>query len=173
MEERMSISQSLLPEFDQEMANTRKTLERVPDEKFSWKPHEKSGSMGWLAGHIANLAGWAVETIKQDSFDMSPGGKPFTPPPVPKSRKELLELFDKNVAAARAALAGASDADLGKTWSFLNNGTVLFSMPRIACLRTWVMNHNIHHRAQLGVYLRLNNIAVPAIYGPSADEGAM
>jgi uncharacterized damage-inducible protein DinB len=169
----MSISQSLLPEFDQEMANTRKTLERVPDEKFSWKPHEKSGSMGWLAGHLANLAGWAVETIKQDSFDMSPGGKPFTPPPAPKSRKELLELFDKNVAAARAALAGASDADLGKPWSFLNNGAVLFSMPRIACLRTWVMNHNIHHRAQLGVYLRLNNIAVPAIYGPSADEGAM
>jgi uncharacterized damage-inducible protein DinB len=169
----MSLSQSLLPEFDQEMANTRKTLERVPDEKFSWKPHEKSGSMGWLAGHLANLAGWAVETIKQDSFDMSPGGKPFTAPPVPKSRKELLELFDKNVAAARAALAGASDADLGKPWSFLNNGTVLSSVPRIACLRTWVMNHNIHHRAQLGVYLRLNNIAVPAIYGPSADEAGM
>jgi len=169
----MSLSQSLLPEFDQEMANTRKTLERVPDEKFSWKPHDKSGSMGWLAGHLANIPGWAVETIKKDSFDMSPGGKPFQPPPVPKSRKELLELFDKNVAAARAALAGASDADLGKPWSFLNNGTVLFSMPRIACLRTWVMNHNVHHRAQLGVYLRLNNIAVPAIYGPSADEAGM
>jgi uncharacterized damage-inducible protein DinB len=173
MEERMSLSQSLLPEFDQEMANTRKTLERVPDEKFSWKPHEKSGSMGWLAGHLANLVGWAVETIKQDSFDMSPGGKPFTPPPVPKSRKELLELFDKNAAAARAALAGANDADLVKTWSFLNNGTTVFSMPRMACLRTWVMNHMIHHRAQLGVYLRLNNIAVPAIYGPSADETGM
>jgi len=145
----------------------------VPDEKFSWKPHEKSGSMGWLAGHLANLVGWAVETLKQDSFDMSPGGKPFTPPPAPKSRKELLELFDKNVAAARAALAGASDADLAKNWSFLNNGATVFSMPRIACLRTWVMNHTIHHRAQLGVYLRLNNIAVPSIYGPSADEGRM
>jgi uncharacterized damage-inducible protein DinB len=102
---------------------------------------------------------------------MSPGGKPFTPPPVPKTRKELLELFDKNVNAARAALAGASDADLGKNWSFLNNGATVFSMPRMACLRTWVMNHTVHHRAQLGVYLRLNNVAVPSIYGPSADEG--
>ena len=104
----MSLSQSLLPEFDQEMANTRKTLERVPDEKFSWKPHEKSGSMGWLAAHLANLVGWTVETIKHDSFDMSPGGKPFTPPPVPKTRKELLELFDKNVSAFFHASNGLS-----------------------------------------------------------------
>jgi uncharacterized damage-inducible protein DinB len=169
----MSLSQSLLPEFDQEMASTRKTLERVPDEKFSWKPHEKSGSMGWLAGHLANIAEWAVVTITKDGFDMNPGGKGFQPPPEPKTRKELLELFDKNVVAARAALAGANDADLGKNWSFLNNGVSVFSMPRMACLRTWVMNHMIHHRAQLGVYLRLNNIAVPAIYGPSADEGGM
>ncbi len=169
----MSLTQSLLSEFDQEMANTRKTLERVPDEKFAWKPHEKSGSMGWLAGHLANIPGWAVDTIKHDSFDMSPGGKPFTPPPAPNSRKELLELFDKNVAAARAALAGTSDADMGKPWSFLNNGVTVFSMPRSVTLRTWVMNHNIHHRAQLGVYLRLNNIPVPSIYGPSADEGRM
>jgi uncharacterized damage-inducible protein DinB len=169
----MSLSQSLLPEFDQEMANTRKTLERVPDEKFPWKPHEKSGAMGWLAGHLANIPEWAVETITKDGFDMNPGGKGFQPPPVPKTRRDLLELFDKNVAAARAALAKASDADLGKNWSFLNNGVTVFSMPRIACLRTWVMNHTIHHRSQLGVYLRLNNIAVPAIYGPSADETGM
>src|SRR5579872_965218 len=119
MDKPMALSAALLPEFDQEMTNTRKTLERVPDEKFSWKPHEKSGSMGWLAGHLANLVGWTVDTIKHDSFDMSPGGKPFTPPPVPKSRKELLELFDKNVAAARQALAAASDAELSKNWSFL------------------------------------------------------
>jgi uncharacterized damage-inducible protein DinB len=173
MEEPMSLSQSLLPEFDQEMASTRKTLERVPDEKFAWKPHEKSGAMGWLAGHLANIPEWAVETITKDGFDMNPGGKGFQPPPAPKTRKELLEMFDKNVATARAALAKASDADLGKPWSFLNNGVTVFSMPRIACLRTWVMNHMIHHRAQLGVYLRLNNIAVPSIYGPSADEGQM
>jgi uncharacterized damage-inducible protein DinB len=84
-----------------------------------------------------------------------------------------LELFDKNVVAARAALAGASDAELGKPWSFLNNGATIFTMPRMTCIRTWVMNHMIHHRAQLGVYLRLNNLAVPSIYGPSADEGQM
>lgn len=169
----MSLAQSLLSEFDQEMANTRKTLERVPDNKFSWKPHEKSGSMGWLAGHLANIPGWAVETIKKDSFDMSPGGKPFQPPPPPTTTRELLAMFDKNVADARAALAESSDADLAKPWSFLNNGATVFSMPRGACLRTWVMNHNVHHRAQLGVYLRLNNLAVPSIYGPSADEGRM
>lgn len=169
----MAISEALLSEFDQEMANTRKTLERVPDGKFDWKPHQKSGAMGWLAGHIANIPDWMVETIEKDGFDMAPNGVPMQPPPPPKSKKELLELFDKHVAKARKALAGASDPDLLKQWSFLNNGQVLFSMPRIACLRTWVMNHVIHHRAQLGVYLRLNNIPVPAIYGPSADEGSM
>lgn len=169
----MALSEALLPEFDQEMANTRKTLERVPDGKFDWKPHEKSGSMGWLAGHVAGIAGWTVDTIDKDSFDMAPGGVQMQPPPPPKTRKELLELFDKDVARARKALAGASDSHLLKDWSFKNNGQVLFAMPRIACLRTWVMNHIIHHRAQLGVYLRLNNIPVPAIYGPSADEGSM
>ncbi|MGA8152209.1 MAG: DinB family protein [Terriglobales bacterium] len=169
----MSISESLLPEFDQEMANTRKTLERVPDEKFSWKPHEKSGSLGWLAGHLATIPDWGVITLKHDSFDIAPAGKQFEPPPTPKSRKELLEVFDKGVAEARAALAAASDSELARPWSFLNNGVTVFSMPRIACLRAWVMNHSIHHRAQLGVYLRLNNLPVPAIYGPSADEGKM
>ena len=169
----MELSEALLPEFDQEMANTRKTLERVPDGKFDWKPHEKSGTMGWLAAHVANIPDWMVETINKDGFDMAPNGVQMQPPPPPKSRKELLELFDKHVASARKALAGASDPHLLKQWSFLNNGQVLFSMPRIACLRTWVMNHVIHHRAQLGVYLRLNNIQVPAIYGPSADEGKM
>ena len=94
----------------------------------------------------------------------------MTPPPPPKTRKELLEMFDRDLPKARKALAGASDAHLLKQWSFMNNGQVMFAMPRIACLRTWVMNHIIHHRAQLGVYLRLNDIPVPSIYGPSADE---
>ena len=166
------MSESLVNEFDQEMAGTRKTLERVPEEKFDWKPHEKSGSMGWLAAHLANLAGWAGTTINQDSLDLAPGGKQIQPPPPPKSRKELLEAFDKNVAEARKAIASASDATLLKPWSLLQNGKVLMTMPRIACLRGFVVNHTIHHRAQLGVYLRLNNIAVPALYGPSADEKA-
>lgn len=169
----MPLNQSLLPEFDQEMANTRTTLERVPDNKLGWKPHPKSGSMGWLAGHLANLPGWAVIAIKQDSLDLSPDGAPPKPQPAPTSQKELLATFDKNVVEARAALAGADDATLLSPWSLLKTGKVLMTLPKVACLRGFVMNHIIHHRAQLGVYLRLNDIPVPAIYGPSADEGSM
>jgi uncharacterized damage-inducible protein DinB len=166
------LSAALLPEFDQEMANTRKTLERVPEDKFSWKPHEKSGTMGWLAAHLAHLPSWPVMTIQQDSLDISPQGAAPQPPPPPKSRQELLATFDKSVAEGRKAIASASDADLMKPWSLLHQGKTVFTMPRVAVLRAFVMNHLIHHRAQLGVYLRLNNIPVPAIYGPSADEGA-
>jgi uncharacterized damage-inducible protein DinB len=169
----MSISQALLPEFDQEMANTRKTLERVPEAKFSWKPHDKSGSMIWLASHVADIPSWATMTIKQDSLDMEPGGKKWEPPPLPKTTKEMLERFDNYVKEARAAIAGVSDAELAKPWSLMGNGQIYFTMPKGVCLRTWVFNHNVHHRAQLGVYLRLNDIAVPAIYGPSADESGM
>jgi len=167
----MALSAALLPEFDQEMANTRKTLERVPDSKFSWKPHEKSGAMGWLAGHVASIPGWLAFTIKQDSLDLAPGGVQMQPPPPPRNNKELLAEFDKNVKEGRAVLAAASDAELMKPWSLLNNGKVTMTLPKVAVVRGFVMNHLIHHRAQLGVYLRLNNIPVPAIYGPSADEG--
>ena len=167
----MALSAALLPEFDQEMANTRKTLERVPDSKFSWKPHEKSGAMGWLAGHVANIPGWLAFTIKEDSLDLAPGGVQMQPPPAPKNSKELLAEFDKNVKDGRAALASATDEQLLKPWSLLNNGKVTMTLPKVAVVRGFVMNHLIHHRAQLGVYLRLNNIPVPAIYGPSADEG--
>ncbi len=167
----MALSAALLPEFDQEMASTRKTLERVPDGKFSWKPHEKSSAMGPLAGHLANIPGWLSFTIKEDSLDLAPGGVQMQPPPPPKNSKELLAEFDKNVKDGRAALAAASDAELMKPWSLLNNGKVTMTLPKVAVVRGFVMNHLIHHRAQLGVYLRLNNIPVPAIYGPSADEG--
>ena len=167
----MALSAALLPEFDQEMANTRKTLERVPDSKFSWKPHEKSGAMGWLAGHVASIPGWLAFTIKQDSLDLAPGGVQMQPPPPPRNNKELLAEFDKNVKEGRAVLAAASDAELMKPWSLLNNGKMTMTLPKHAVVRGFVMNHLIHHRAQLGVYLRLNNIPVPAIYGPSADEG--
>lgn len=173
LEASMALNEALLPEFDMEMANARKTLERVPAEKFSWKPHEKSGTMGWLANHVADIPEWASYTINQDALDMAPNGVPTTPPPPPNTTKELLDKFDRNVKAAREALSKTNDAHLHKTWSLLSNGQTIIAMPRIACLRTWVMNHAIHHRAQLGVYLRLNNIPVPAIYGPSADETGM
>jgi uncharacterized damage-inducible protein DinB len=169
----MSIAQSLLPEFDQEMAGTRTTLERVPEGKLSWKPHQKSGTMGWLAAHVANLPSWIVITIKQDSLDIAPPGEQPPRPEPPKSTKELLDAFDKNVADARTALAGATDDHLLKPWSLLKTGQVIMTLPRVVCLRSFVMNHTVHHRAQLGVYLRLNDIPVPALYGPSADEGEM
>lgn len=165
----MGLSKSLLPEFDHEMANTRKTLERVPDAKFAWKPHEKSFSMGGLATHLANLPSWGSLTISSDSFDMAPSGQPLKTPEL-SSTKDLLEKFDENVAATRSAIAGASDAELFKPWRLLSNGNTILTMPKIAVLRSFVMNHLIHHRAQLGVYLRLNDIPVPSIYGPSADE---
>ncbi len=168
----MKLSEIFLGEFDQEMANTRKTLERVPDDKLGWKPHEKSGTMGWLAGHVSNIPSWAAMTMEHSEFDIAPQGAP-PPQALPaSSRKELLENFEKNVAAARTAIAAASDEHLMKPWTLLHGGQKVFSIPRSAVLRSFVLNHLIHHRAQLGVYLRLNNIPVPALYGPSADEGA-
>src|SRR5262245_14614577 len=169
----MSISASLLPEFDQEMASTRKALERTPDDKFDWKPHEKSWAMGGLATHLANLPIWTVYTINQDSLDLAPpSGESFTVEPK-NSREELLKDFEKSVAAARDAIDGASDEEMLKPWTLLKGGVTLMTLPKIAVLRSFVMNHIIHHRGQFTVYLRLNNVPVPSIYGPSADEGAM
>jgi uncharacterized damage-inducible protein DinB len=167
------ISQALLPEFDMEMANTRKTLERVPDDKLGWKPHEKSMPLGRLAGHLAELPGWAIVTIAQDNIDIAPVDGPTFKAVTATSRQEALDLFDKSVSEARAAIAGASDEQLMMPWSLLKGGETLMTMPKIAVLRGFVMNHSIHHRAQLGVYLRLNEVPVPAVYGPSADEGQM
>ncbi len=169
----MAIIDALLPEFDNEMATTRRALERVPSGNLAWKPHEKSMSMGGLATHIANIPSWTVMTIGQDNFDLNPSGaEPYHEKEV-TSTQEALEKFDRNVAAARAAISGASDEHLFKNWSLLSGGNTLLTMPRIAVLRGFVMSHNIHHRGQLSVYLRLNNIPVPSIYGPSADEDGM
>ncbi len=166
----MALSEALLPEFDQEMANTRRTLERVPDGKFDWKPHAKSPTMGWLATHIATLPGWVLYTLEQDSIDLDPPGGAPPPQPEAKSRAELLEKFDRSVSQARAAIAGVSDQRMLESWSLLKRGQNLLTLPRAAVLRSFVMNHSIHHRAQLTVYLRLNDVPVPALYGPSADE---
>lgn len=166
----MALSESLLPEFDHETANTRKTLERAPEGRWDWKPHDKSMTVGGLTTHLANLLTWAVTTIEEDSFDLGPPG---TKPPAMQalgSRAEALETFDKNRRAAREAIAGTSDEMLMASWSLKSGGQTLFSMPKIAVLRSFVMNHMIHHRAQLGVYLRLCDVPVPALYGPSADE---
>jgi uncharacterized damage-inducible protein DinB len=166
----MSISQMMLPEFDQEAANTRKTLERVPDDKWNWKPHAKSGTLGWLAGHVANLNNWTTVTLTTDQLDFAPVDGPAYTTPKTGNRKEILEVFDKFTAEARAALAKASDADMMKPWTLLMGGKVLFTMPKAAVLRSFAFNHLYHHRGQLTVYLRLLEVPVPALYGPSADE---
>ncbi|SRR6266481_6004544 len=165
----MALNQAILPEFDHEMANTRKSLERVPDNKLGWKPHQKSMTMGGLATHLATINHWAEAMMGLDSFDVS------NAPPTQelKSRQEILSAFDKNAATARKAIASAGDEQLMKPWSLLSKGATIFTLPRIAVVRSFILNHTIHHRAQLGVYLRLNDIAVPSIYGPSADEGNM
>ncbi len=167
----MPISQMILPEFDHEMANTRKTLERVPDEKFAWKPHEKSMSLGGLATHLANIPSWTANTFDADELDIAPPGQEPYRLPEAKSRAELLEAFDKNVATARAALEKASDDNWQGKWSLLSGGEAIFTLPRAAVMRGFILSHSIHHRAQLGVYLRLLDVPVPSIYGPSADEG--
>jgi uncharacterized damage-inducible protein DinB len=169
----MSLSRSLLPEFDHEMANTRKVLERIPEDKLNWKVHERSNTIGWVGMHMAGILGWVDLTLNHDSLDIAPvGAEPYRTP-VPNSRQEILDQFDKNLAAARAAIAAASDEQFMKLWSLLMKGEVVFTMPRVAVLRSFVLNHMIHHRGHLCVYLRLNDVPVPALYGPSADEQGM
>lgn len=166
----MPFKDTLLPEFDMEMDNTRRTLERVPDDKFAWQPHAKSGTLGWLATHIATIPEWAKMTMEQDSVNLAPAGDSAYVPPNPSNRKEMLELFDKNRTEARAALAGADDAAYAKPWALLMGEKELFREPRAAVLRRMVLNHLIHHRGQLTMYFRLLGVPVPGLYGPSADE---
>jgi uncharacterized damage-inducible protein DinB len=164
----MSLSQSLLPEFDQEMAGTRRVLERVPAEKLSWKPHDKSMPFDRLAVHVAELPSWTTMTLTTSELDFA--AAPYAPTQV-ETTQDLLNIFDKATAEARTALAGVSDEELFKPWTLRNGEHQIFSLPKIAVLRSFVMNHIIHHRAQLTVYLRLNDVPVPGLYGPSADEG--
>lgn len=166
----MSISAGLLPEFDHEMATTRKFLERLPEDKLDFKPHEKSMALGRLAGHIAEMAGWGTTTLETDQLDFAPPGAPPFQPLVASSRVQLLGEFEKGVIAFRAALGKASDDYLMQPWTLLSGGRVFFTMPRVTVLRSMVLNHIIHHRAQLGVYYRMNDVPVPSSYGPSADE---
>jgi uncharacterized damage-inducible protein DinB len=166
----MTYAEQILPEFDQEMANTRKVLERVPADKLDWKAHPKLNTIGWNANHLAEIPAWVEGTLTRDSWDIAPAdGEPYRSPKL-TSPKAILELFDKNVAAGRKALAAAQDEDMGKMWSLLQAGKPLFTMPRSVIIRSFVLNHLIHHRAHLCVYLRLNGVPVPGMYGPSGDE---
>lgn len=164
------IRESLLPEFDHEMAITRRTLEAVSEYKLAWKPHEKSFSLAELGTHLADLCDWGTDTLTGETFDLEPNGIPWKPKPAATSVLELLERFDRSTGAMRAELAKATDEQLLGMWSLLKNGNALMTMPRLAVVRTWILNHTVHHRGQLSVYLRLTGSPVPSIYGPSADD---
>jgi len=162
----MTFSQYLIPEFDDEMKNTRKILELVPDGKFDFQPHTKSMTLGRLASHVADMPRWASITIDLDVLDMQPGTKPYAA----GTRSELLADFDAKVADARGKIAAATDEHWAPTWTFKYGGQTIMAMPRSQVMRGMVMNHLVHHRAQLGVFLRLLDIPIPGMYGPSADE---
>jgi uncharacterized damage-inducible protein DinB len=163
----MSIREMLLPEFEQEMANTRKMLERVPEDHFDYQPHPKSWKLNHLAGHVAELPSWVGYTMRTELLELEPGQiTPFEP----TTRKELLDRFDQHAREAQEAIKAASDEAMNTMWTMKWAGKTVMTAPRSMVLRTVVLNHIIHHRAQLGVYLRLTNVAVPGMYGPSADE---
>lgn len=164
----MAIVDTLLPEFDHETSTTRKVLERVPEDRLDWKPHARSSSLGKLAQHVATLPMWGAITVNQSEIDI---GSSQEPTPV-TTRAELLALFDTHVAGTRAALVGKSDAELLALWSLKKDGHTIFAMPKAAVWRSFMMSHLIHHRGQLTVYLRMNDVPLPSIYGPSADEAA-
>jgi len=155
-----------LPEFDHEFAETRKSLERVPEEKFDWKPHDKSWSLHDLAAHCAEVPQWVGVTLEMDGFDID---APYERV-VPETKEDILAHFDDGVKAARAAIETASGETMMETWTMTKGGEVQLEMPKGAVLRSFIFNHNVHHRAQLGVYLRLLDVPVPGHYGPSADE---
>jgi uncharacterized damage-inducible protein DinB len=165
-----NISSALIAEMEQEAATTRKCLERVPADKFSWKPHEKSMEFGKLAVHIAEMFSWTPVTLQQPELDFSKFDyKPYEP----STTQDLVDFLDKNVAEAIDVLRNTPDEVFFEDWTMRNGEQIYFTIPKIATMRSFVMNHIVHHRGQLSVYLRLNDIAVPSIYGPSADEGQM
>ena len=163
----MTIAKQMLAELQAEAITTRKMLVLFPFDKSGYKPHEKSMPMGNLARHIAEIYGWAKETVQQDELDFA---KLDFVPEALTSNEELLALFDKCLAASTAILENASDEEMAKPWTMRNGEIIYFTMPKAQVMRTWVLNHSVHHRAQLGVYLRMLDIPIPGSYGPSADE---
>lgn len=166
----MSLSGAFTAELKHEAVVTRKMLERVPLSEFDWKPHEKSMTLGGLAAHVAEMTGWITETVNKDELDFA---KMDYKPMRPATNEELLEYFDGEISKAMEALSGASDVHLMQPWTLRNGETIYFTMPRVQVLRGMCMNHIVHHRGQLSVYLRMKDVPIPSIYGPSADEKVM
>ena len=166
----MAIAESILPEFDHETATTRTLLERVPEAKAAWKPHDKSMSLGQLAMHIANIPTWASVTLERKEYDMNPPEGQRIVSPSYESPSALLRTYDANVQSARALLVRTTDGEFMVQWTLKNAGKSLYNMPRVAVFRSFVLNHAVHHRGQLSVYLRLLDVPIPNIYGPTADS---
>jgi uncharacterized damage-inducible protein DinB len=165
----MSMAQALLPEFDHEAAVTRTVLERVPEHQSAWRPHPKSMTLGELTMHLASIPAWAVLTLREPFFDLAPlGAAPYSPA-VWESLARALAVFDEKVVKARAALVATTDLELAQPWTLKKGGAKVFTAPRGSVLRSFVLSHSIHHRAQLGLYLRMLDVPVPAMYGPTAD----
>ena len=162
----MPLVDHLLPEFDHEMATTRKLLERVPEDRLSWKPHAKSYSLGQLAQHVANIPFWGQITLEQSELDLAANPRMAEL----DNRAAILKLFEDRVAGTRKALLGKTDAELMAPWSLKQGDHVMFTMPKATVWRSFVMNHIVHHRGQLSVYLRQQDVPLPSFYGPSADE---
>jgi len=165
----MSVAETMLAELELEGVATRKVLERMPEGKFDWTPHEKSMPIRQLAMHVADIPGWVTFTIEQDELDVTN----IEQPPGAETSADLVAHFDKQMAAAKTSLQNTNDEALKTHWKMTMGDQVLIDMPKDECLRRWVLNHIVHHRAQLTVYLRLNDVAVPACYGSSADENDM
>jgi uncharacterized damage-inducible protein DinB len=164
----MEVKRLALGDVEAELARTWRALERVPEDRFAWRPHEKSWTLIQLATHLARLPQWATRILAKDSFDLA---APLPPAPAPATgRAELLRFFDENAGALRAALERVTDADLAVEWKLRHGDRVLASHPRAVALRSMGLSHMAHHRGQLTVYLRLLGAPVPALYGPSADE---
>jgi uncharacterized damage-inducible protein DinB len=162
----MGLKDALLADYDHEVASTRRLLERLPDERLGWKPHEKSMTLGGLATHLGNIPNWAGPILQAPDFDLDQAPPPLT---ALASRAAILDFFDASTTRARASM-DRSDAEYGALWRLMRGGVEVFAVPRVAAFRTFILHHMIHHRGQLSVYLRLNDVPVPAIYGPTADE---
>jgi uncharacterized damage-inducible protein DinB len=163
----MKLSESLLPEFDHEMALTRQVLARVPEAAFDWRPHELSFTMRALACHLARIPHWGTSILRRDAHDLA---APTTPRELASSLAEILDAFDHNVADVRRMLMDTSDGELLAPWVLTRGKDVLMSMPRLTALRRFLLYHVVHHRGQLTVYLRIHHVPLPPIYGPSANE---
>ena len=163
----MTIKDGLLADFDHEMGTTRRLLERLPDDRLGWRPHPRSMTLGGLATHLSTIPSWGGRILNDASFDLV--GAP--PPAAEKaSRADILSAFDAVCRETRAAM-DKTDGEYQSPWTLMRGGHQVFSVPRAAAFRSFVLHHVIHHRGQLSLYLRLNDVPVPAIYGPSADEG--